>query len=31
MFDITLDAQEYIRKKGGEITVWLETHYSSGG
>jgi len=31
MFEITPDAQEYIAKKGPEVTVWMETHHASGG
>ncbi len=31
MFEITPDALEYIQKKGSDLTVWLETHHSSGG
>ena len=31
MFEITPDARDYIEKKGHEITIWLETHHSSGG
>lgn len=31
MFEITPDARNYIKKKGSEIMVWLETYHSGGG
>ena len=31
MFEITTDATEYIKKKGNNIMVWMETYHSSGG
>ncbi len=31
MFKITPNALDYIRKKGNEVTVWLETYHSAGG
>lgn len=31
MFTISPEAKDYIRKKGGVITLYMESHYSPGG
>lgn len=31
MFRIKSDALDYIKKKGSDVTVWLETFHSGGG
>lgn len=31
MFVLSPEALAYIKKKGNDLTVWLEYHHSSGG
>ena len=31
MFRISPEAREYIQKKGGVMTVYMESHHSAGG
>ncbi len=31
MFTISAAAKEYIKKKGGVMTLFMESHHSSGG
>ncbi len=31
MFTISAEARAYILKKGGVMTIYMESHHSSGG